>query len=127
MGVASRLLSETKVTNLCMRPLSNTPGFARHGKANRQVSCSTWMRRANYYDAFLSDKPAPPLQPGLHVFDEWDLAELREYIDWTPFFRAWELHGNYPAILDDDVVGEAARQLKVDADAMLDDWLKKNG
>ena len=63
---------------------------------------------------------APPLQPGTHVFEEWDLAELRDYFDWTPFFRAWELHGTYPKILDDDVVGESARSLKADADAMLD-------
>ena len=68
-----------------------------------------------------------PLHPRnrAYTFDEWDLAELREYIDWTPFFVLWELHGNYPAILDDDVVGEAARQLKVDADEMLDDLVKE--
>src|SRR3546814_9536686 len=47
-------------------------------------------------------------------------SDLRECIDWTPFFRAWELHGTYPSILDDDVVGETARALKADADAMLD-------
>src|SRR3546814_13839942 len=51
--------------------------------------------------------PAPKL-PGLHVFDDWDLAELREYIAWTPFFRAWELAGTYPEILADAVVGESA-------------------
>ena len=66
------------------------------------------------------------------MFDDWSLADLREYIDWTPFFRAWELHGNYPAILVDDVVGETARQLKADADAMLDKivaekWLTARG
>src|SRR3546814_3352334 len=88
--------------------------------------------RANYYDAYLSDKPAPPLQPGLHRFDDWSLEDLRECIDWTPFFRAWELHGTYPSILDDDVVGETARALKADADAMLDrliaeKWLTARG
>ncbi|ALJ14346.1 methionine synthase [Sphingopyxis macrogoltabida] len=88
--------------------------------------------RANFYDAYLSDKPAPPLQPGLHRFDDWSLEDLRECIDWTPFFRAWELHGTYPSILDDDVVGETARALKADADAMLDTliaekWLTARG
>ena len=88
--------------------------------------------RANFYDAFLSDKPAPPAKPGLHTFDGWDLADLREAIDWTPFFRAWELHGTYPSILEDDVVGEAARALKADADAMLERiieerWLTARG
>src|SRR3546814_20151746 len=63
--------------------------------------------------------PAPKL-PGLHVFDDWDLADLREYIDWTPFFRAWELAGTYPAILDDAVVGESARGLLNDAPALPD-------
>ncbi len=88
--------------------------------------------RANYYDAYLSDKPAPPLQPGLHRFDDWSLADLRECIDWTPFFRAWELHGTYPSILEDEVVGETAVALKADADAMLDKliaekWLTARG
>jgi 5-methyltetrahydrofolate--homocysteine methyltransferase len=54
------------------------------------------------------------------VFRDWDLADLREVIDWTPFFRAWELAGNYPAILDDAVVGESATSLFADANAMLD-------
>ena len=49
-----------------------------------------------------------------------DLAELARYIDWTPFFAAWELVGRYPAILDDDMVGEAARGLFVDGEAMLE-------
>ena len=48
-----------------------------------------------------------------------DLAELARYIDWTPFFASWELMGRYPLILEDDVVGEAARDLFADAQAML--------
>ena len=58
--------------------------------------------------------------PGLHQFGEWPLRDLHASIDWTPFFRAWELAGNYPAILDDPVVGESARSLFEDAQAMLD-------
>ncbi|MGH7024437.1 MAG: vitamin B12 dependent-methionine synthase activation domain-containing protein, partial [Caulobacteraceae bacterium] len=50
---------------------------------------------------------------------QWDLADLARYIDWTPFFAAWELVGRYPAILEDEVVGEAARDLFADAKAML--------
>ena len=61
-----------------------------------------------------------PKQPGTHIFLDWDLADLRDYIDWTPFFRAWELAGVYPAILDDAVVGESAKSLFADANAMLD-------
>ncbi|MFM9977473.1 MAG: methionine synthase [Sphingomonadaceae bacterium] len=82
------------------------------------------------YDAHL--KPPPPMEPGVHSFPEWDLRDLADLIDWTPFFRAWELHGNYPAILDDAVVGESARSLWADAQAMLakiidEQWLTAKG
>ncbi|MEP7186334.1 MAG: methionine synthase [Rhodanobacter sp.] len=65
-------------------------------------------------------EPPQPNQPGVTVFDEYDLATLRPYIDWTPFFQAWELAGKYPAILTDDVVGTQATELFRDAQAMLD-------
>jgi 5-methyltetrahydrofolate--homocysteine methyltransferase len=133
VGVASKLLSDTQrdpyVTEVAdeYRHVRD----AREGKAEKQL-LTIEDARANFYDAYLSDKPAPPNAPGLHVFDDWSLAELRDYIDWTPFFRAWELHGNYPAILEDEVVGESARSLKADADAMLDrivgeKWLTARG
>ena len=57
--------------------------------------------------------------PGLHVFDDYPLAELVDYIDWTPFFNTWELAGKYPAILTDDIVGAQASELYRDARAML--------
>ncbi len=77
-------------------------------------------------------KAPPAAQPGVHRFDDWDLADLRSYIDWTPFFRAWELAGNFPAILTDEVVGESATGLYEDAQAMLDriiaeKWLTARG
>jgi 5-methyltetrahydrofolate--homocysteine methyltransferase len=104
---------------------------AREGKA-QSVLLTIEEARANFYDPNFADKPAPPEQPGLHVFPDWDLADLREVIDWTPFFRAWELAGVYPAILGDEIVGETARALKADADAMLDQiiaekWLTAKG
>ena len=133
VGVASRLLSDTQ----CEEFVSTTAADyahvrdARAGKGQSEL-LSLEDARANFYDAYLSDKAAPPLQPGTHVFGEWDLAELRDYFDWTPFFRAWELHGTYPKILDDEVVGESARSLKADADAMLEriiaeKWLTARG
>ncbi|NYT26408.1 methionine synthase, partial [Alcaligenaceae bacterium] len=77
--------------------------------------------RANKFKAdWSSYTPPPPRQPGVHVLKNYDLAELAEYIDWTPFFQAWELHGRYPKILEDAVVGEEARQLFADARAMLE-------
>lgn len=63
--------------------------------------------------------PTRPQFLGTKVFDDYDLAELANFIDWTPFFRTWELAGTYPQILDDDVVGETAKGLFADAQAML--------
>jgi 5-methyltetrahydrofolate--homocysteine methyltransferase len=63
--------------------------------------------------------PPKPTFTGTRVFAPYDLAELERYFDWSPFFQAWELAGRYPMILEDDVVGEAARGLFVDARAML--------
>jgi 5-methyltetrahydrofolate--homocysteine methyltransferase len=56
---------------------------------------------------------------GPRIIEDWDLAEIARYIDWTPFFQAWELKGVYPRILDDEKQGEAARQLFADAQEML--------
>ncbi|HIX61913.1 MAG TPA: methionine synthase, partial [Candidatus Halomonas stercoripullorum] len=63
--------------------------------------------------------PPQPAMPGLHVFDGYDLEKLLERIDWTPFFMSWQLSGKYPRILEDEVVGEAARNLFDDAQKML--------
>lgn len=67
-----------------------------------------------------SYRPVKPRFLGTKVFDDYDLEELARYIDWTPFFQTWELKGRYPAILEDEKQGEAARQLFADAQAMLD-------
>jgi len=63
--------------------------------------------------------PPKPSFLGARVLDDWDLADLARAIDWTPFFQTWELKGRYPAILEDEKQGEAARQLFDDAQAML--------
>ncbi len=133
VGVASKLLSDTQRDDY-VAEVADEYTHVRDARAGKSASVllSIEEARANFYDAFLSDKPAPPEQPGVHVFPDWDLAHLREFIDWTPFFRAWELHGNYPAILTDDVVGETATQLFADANAMLDQiiaekWLTARG
>ncbi|RUM24233.1 methionine synthase [Rhizobium vallis] len=64
-------------------------------------------------------QPTKPQFFGTRVFEDYDLAELARYIDWTPFFQTWELRGRYPAILEDEKQGEAARALWADAQAML--------
>ena len=76
--------------------------------------------------------PPRPSFLGTRAFGPYDLAELARYIDWTPFFQTWELAGHYPMILEDDVVGEAARSLFADAQAMLkqvlaDKWFEARG
>src|SRR4051812_10826121 len=76
--------------------------------------------------------PPKPATTGTRVFAEYPLHELVERIDWTPFFRAWELAGNYPEILEDKVVGDSARKLYADARKMLDrivreKWLTAKG
>ena len=133
VGVASKLLSDTQRDDY-VAEVADEYTHVRDARAGKSASVLLPLEeaRANFYDAFLSDKPAPPEQPGVHVFADWDLAHLREFIDWTPFFRAWELHGNYPAILTDEVVGETATQLFADANAMLDQvigerWLTARG
>jgi 5-methyltetrahydrofolate--homocysteine methyltransferase len=60
-----------------------------------------------------------PKFTGRRLFKSFDLAELARYIDWGPFFQTWDLAGPYPAILDDEVVGEQARRVFADAQAML--------
>jgi 5-methyltetrahydrofolate--homocysteine methyltransferase len=71
-------------------------------------------------------KPTKPSFTGTKVFETYDLAELARYIDWTPFFQTWELKGRYPAILEDEKQGEAARQLFADAQAMLAKIIAEN-
>ena len=66
-----------------------------------------------------------PKHQGVRVFEDYDLEELRGYIDWTPFFQTWELHGKYPQILSDAVVGEEAQQLMDDANSMLDTIIRE--
>lgn len=61
-----------------------------------------------------------PVHPGIHVIEDQDLEIIKSYIDWSPFFRSWELHGKYPEILQDEVVGEQAKELLEDAQALLD-------
>ncbi|MBA3053687.1 MAG: methionine synthase, partial [Sphingomonadales bacterium] len=133
VGVASQLLSDTQATPFIAATASEYDAVreARAGKAGSPL-LSLAEARANAFAPDLAHKPPAPAQPGPHVFADWDLADLAECIDWTPFFRAWELAGNYPGILDDEVVGESARSLYADARAMLDKiiaekWLTAKG
>ena len=133
VGVASKLLSDTQRDDY-VAEVEDEYVAVRDARAGRTTSELLPLEdaRANGFVIDLAEKPDAPAQPGLHVFDDWSLEHLRGFIDWTPFFRAWELHGNYPAILTDEVVGETATQLFADANAMLDQiigekWLTARG
>ncbi len=101
------------------------------GDAKRLVSME--KARAQKFDGdWANYLPPQPAQPGIHVFDEYPLAELVPLIDWTPFFNAWELAGRYPAILTDEIVGKQASELFHDAQTMLkrivaEKWLTARG
>ncbi|WNH52608.1 methionine synthase [Stenotrophomonas oahuensis] len=88
------------------------------GDAKRLVTLG--KAREQRFDGGWADyTPPEPRQPGLHVLDDYPLADLVEVIDWTPFFQAWELAGKFPAILTDEIVGTQASELYRDARAML--------
>ena len=77
-------------------------------------------------------KPTVPSFTGSKVFEDLDLTEIRKYIDWHPFFIAWEMHGRFPEILEDEIVGKEAKKLYDDANALLDKiigekWLTARG
>ena len=102
-------------------------------KTNERPLLSIEQARAAAPEIALDESTiAQPAQPGVHVFEDYDLADLRRYIDWTPFFAAWELRGRFPDILNNPTTAEAARKLYDDAQAMLDQiiaekWLRANG
>jgi len=80
--------------------------------------------RAPDYNWATHEAPAPSFT-GTRVFEDYDLGELAEYFDWTPFFRTWDLAGVFPRILDDEKVGESARELYDDANELLQEIIEK--
>jgi 5-methyltetrahydrofolate--homocysteine methyltransferase len=92
----------------------------RAGGSSRQPPLSLAdARRKPFQASFSSYQPQAPARPGLTVFDDYPLAELLEFIDWTPFFQTWELSGRFPDLLDCPQQGEVARSLFADAQKML--------
>jgi 5-methyltetrahydrofolate--homocysteine methyltransferase len=89
-------------------------------------------RRLGLRTEWSTYRPAAPAKLGTTVLRRYPLAELVPYIDWTPFFQTWELSGSYPKILEDTVVGDAARKLFAEAQEMLarivrEGWIEANG
>jgi 5-methyltetrahydrofolate--homocysteine methyltransferase len=121
VGVASSLVSDTQREPLIASTADDYDKLRISRERSGHSELSTLEEaQANGFPYDPSGKAPPPQYPGLQHFGEWPVKDLRASIDWTPFFRAWELAGNYPAILDDPVVGESATSLFNDAQAMLD-------
>jgi 5-methyltetrahydrofolate--homocysteine methyltransferase len=121
VGVASSLVSDTQRAPLIASTADDYDKIRISRERSGHSELATLEEaRANRFAYDLSGKAPAPQFPGLHHFGEWPIKDLKASIDWTPFFRAWELAGTYPAILDDPVVGESARSLFKDAQAMLD-------
>lgn len=106
----------------------------RHAQKNERPTLTLEKARANRtpIDWAGYTPPVPAQGTGVREFLDYDIAELREYIDWQPFFNAWEMKGRFPDILNNPASGEAARKLYEDAQEMLDTlikekWLTANG
>ncbi len=105
----------------------------RAGKQSAKQYLTLEQARANKQQLdWTNYTPVKPNLLGTKTFEDYDLAELAQYIDWTPFFQSWQLFGKYPAILEDAIVGVEARKLLDDAQAMLkkivaEKWLTARG
>ncbi|MGB7995525.1 MAG: methionine synthase [Photobacterium halotolerans] len=135
VGVCSALLSDAQRPAFVER-LDQEYEVVREQHARkrpRSAPVSLEAARANKVAIdWNSYTPPAPQKPGIHVFKDFDIATLRRYIDWTPFFMTWSLSGKYPTILRHEVVGQEAQRLFDDANQLLDDievsgMIKANG
>ncbi|MDX1403449.1 MAG: methionine synthase [Woeseiaceae bacterium] len=123
VGVAQALVQpDTRVDLVRKTREDNAKRRERHaGKSRLAPQLSLEQARSNRFKTDWSAyRPPVPQFTGTRVLDDVDLSLLINYIDWMPFFNAWEFHGKFPAILSDPAVGEAARNLFTDAGVMLD-------
>jgi 5-methyltetrahydrofolate--homocysteine methyltransferase len=148
-GTTVHVLDASRAVGVCTALTSDSEGQARdfaarvaaeyeqirveRGDGRKDKVVALEVARANAYPIDWSAyAPPKPAVSGSRIFAEYPLHELIERVDWTPFFRAWELAGNYPGILEDKVVGESARKLYGDARKMLEHivrekWLTAKG
>ena len=123
VGVVSKLLSDTLRDEFIAQVGSDyEDARIRHAQSGRRAKRQNLSgARRNKAPIDWSNYTAPiPTLLGRRAFDDYNLAELISCIDWTPFFRTWELAGKFPDLLDDPIIGESARDLFADANAMLD-------
>lgn len=123
VGVTGNLFSESNSQDFAGEVANEYEKIrAHHARGNsgaKRLTLEEARENATQID-WSSYQPPKPSFLGTKVFDNYDLAELAERIDWKPFFQAWELHGRFPDILDDPKVGETARSLYDDGRRMLD-------
>ena len=133
VGVAQNLVSETANTYLQDLAVEYEEVRQRHaGKKALPLVSLAQARAAKPKIDWHAYTPPRPKFIGRRLFKNYDLSELAQFIDWTPFFQTWSLFGQFPAILDDKVVGEQARKVYADGQAMLKKivegrWLTANG
>ena len=122
VGVAGRLLAPN-LKSAYVAEIREEYEKVRERNAKRRPKAAdldyTQARKRRFRTDWVNHTPAKPNTLGLMTFDEYDLEELVERIDWTPFFMSGQLAGKYPKILNDEVVGEAAQSLFADAQVML--------
>ena len=133
VGVVSNLLGDEKDTFKAETKAEYEKVRLAYGKGNSAPRSTLAEARANHFKIdFAAEPPVKPSFLGVKTFSPYDLGDLRDHIDWTPFFATWELAGKFPYILDDEVVGHAALPLYQDALKMLDQiiaeqWFEARG
>ncbi len=132
VGVAGTLVSDTLRDDFVAQTAADYElARARHGRGQSKLESLDAARANAFVPDFAAYPPHKPKWTGVQTV-EVSVAELLPYIDWTPFFRAWELAGQYPALLDDEIVGAQCRELFADAQAMMaqiiaEGWLRPRG
>jgi 5-methyltetrahydrofolate--homocysteine methyltransferase len=123
VGVVSKLLSERSKESFGAEIQTEYEKIRRlraNGDRRKRLLTIKEARQRRLLLDWQNYRPPTPQLQGQHLFDDYDLAEISDYIDWSPFFATWELSGKFPAILDDPIAGEAARNLYQDARALLE-------
>jgi 5-methyltetrahydrofolate--homocysteine methyltransferase len=122
VGVAGELLSDER-KKVYVQNIKDEYEIMREQRIRRTANRKTFTLQQARDNAFKCDwknyTPPKPAFLGIKVFEKYPLEELTRYIDWTPFFHAWELAGKYPKILQDEIIGEEATSLFNDAQRML--------
>jgi 5-methyltetrahydrofolate--homocysteine methyltransferase len=129
VGVAQNLISEDFRSSFVAQ-IQQEYEDLRTQHAGRRVK-TKWLaldeaRKNKLQTDWSASTPVVPAFLGIKKFDDYSLEELTRYIDWTPFFHTWELHGKYPDILQDDIIGKEASKLFKDAKAMLQRIVDEN-